>query len=152
MDMDACALPPVHLANLEELQNEAATFAHTLMPSSTHAVLVTLSGELGAGKTSFAQGIARELGVTEPITSPTFVLEKIYDLPEGKRFEQLVHIDAYRLEDEKSLVPLNFAELYANPQNLILLEWPELVHEQLPKADASVQLSVSGEGRDLTYA
>lgn len=150
--MDACAIPVLHLANPEELQKEAANFTHTLMPSTEHAVLVTLSGELGAGKTSFVQGVARELGVEEPITSPTFVLEKIYDLPEGKRFTRLVHIDAYRLEEEKSLAPLHFDELYADPKNLILLEWPELVHEQLPKADMSVRFSVSGEGRELCYA
>lgn len=150
--MDACAIPALHLANLEELQKEAARFSHSLIPSASHAALVTLSGELGAGKTSFVQGIARELGVNEPITSPTFVLEKVYDLPEGKHFGKLVHIDAYRLEGEKSLVPLSFADLYADPKNLILLEWPELVKSQLPKADISIQLSVSGEGRDVTYA
>jgi len=150
--MDACAIPALHLANLEELQKEAARFSHSLVPSASHAVLVTLSGELGAGKTSFTQGMARELGVDEPITSPTFVLEKIYELPQGKRFARLVHIDAYRLEGERSLVPLGFDELYADPKNLIVLEWPELVQTQLPTADVSVQLSVSGEGRDIIYA
>lgn len=150
--MDACAIPPLHLANLEELQKEAARFSHSLVPSAHHAALVTLSGELGAGKTSFVQGLARELGITEPITSPTFVLEKIYDLPQGERFCRLVHIDAYRLEGEKSLVPLRFDDLYVDPQNLIMLEWPELVERQLPKADISIQLSVSGEGRDIAYA
>lgn len=150
--MDACALPAQHLANLNELQKEAAVFSHSLMPSSHHAVLVSLSGELGAGKTSFVQGIAREFGIEEAITSPTFVLEKIYELPEEKHFARLVHIDAYRLEGEKSLSPLGFEDLYADPKNLILLEWPELVRDQLPEADASVQLSVSGEGRDITYA
>lgn len=150
--MDACAIPILHLANLDELQKEAARFSHSLMPSASHAVLITLSGELGAGKTSFTQGMARELGIDEPVTSPTFVLEKIYALPEGKRFARLVHIDAYRLEGEKSLAPLGFDDLYADPQNLIVLEWPELVRSQLPKTDVSIQLSVSGEGRDLAYA
>ena len=150
--MDACAIAPTHLANLDELQKEAACFSHSLVPSSGRATLVTLSGELGAGKTSFTQGIAQELGVEEPITSPTFVLEKIYDLPNDKHFARLVHIDAYRLEGERSLVPLGFDDLYADPQNLIMLEWPELVESQLPKADVSVTLRVSGEGRDISYA
>lgn len=150
--MEACAIPATHLANVEELQKEAARFSHSLVPSASHAVLVTLSGELGAGKTSFTQGLAKELGVDEPITSPTFVLEKIYELPEGKRFSRLVHIDAYRLEGENSLMPLGFEDLYADPKNLIVLEWPELVEEQLPKPDVSTHISVSGSGRDLTYA
>ena len=148
----ACAIPPTHLANLEELQKEAARFSHSLIPSASHAVLVTLSGELGAGKTSFAQGLARELGVEESITSPTFVLEKKYNLPVGRRFARLIHVDAYRLEGGKSLEPLGFSDLYADPTNLILLEWPELVESQLPKADVSIRLSVSGEGRDISYA
>jgi len=150
--MDACPIPPLHLANLEELQAEAGRFSHSLVPSAAHATLVTLSGELGAGKTSFTQGIARALGVTEPITSPTFVLEKIYDLPEGDRYARLVHLDAYRLEGETSLVPLGFHDLYADPKNLIVLEWPELVQSQLPKADVSITLSVNGEGRNISYA
>lgn len=151
--MDAVSsIPSTYLANLEELQDEAARFSHTLTPSASNAVLVTLSGELGAGKTSFAQGIARELGIEEPITSPTFVLEKKYNLPAGKQFKHLVHIDAYRLEGRKSLTPLGFSELYDDPSNLILLEWPEFVQEQLPKADVSVTLTVSGEGRDISYA
>lgn len=150
--MDACPIPPLHLSNLEELQAEAERFSHSLVPSSEHATLVTLSGELGAGKTSFTQGIAKTLGVEEPITSPTFVLEKVYDLPEGNRYARLVHIDAYRLEGDTSLVPLGFDELYADSKNLIMLEWPELVVSQLPKADVSITLSVSGEGRDISYA
>jgi tRNA A37 threonylcarbamoyladenosine biosynthesis protein TsaE len=69
-----------------------------------------------------------------------------------KHFARLVHIDAYRLEGEKSLSPLGFDDLYADTKNLIVLEWPELVESQLPEADVSIQLSVSGEGRDITYA
>jgi tRNA threonylcarbamoyladenosine biosynthesis protein TsaE len=84
--MSASTISPFHLANLAELQKEAAQFSRSLAPSTWHATLVTLSGELGAGKTSFAQGIARGLGIKEPITSPTFVLEKIYELPAGKAF------------------------------------------------------------------
>lgn len=150
--MDACEIPPIYLASLEELQKEAGRFSHSLVPKNSHATLLTLSGELGAGKTSFTQGLAQALGVEESVTSPTFVLEKIYDLPEGKRFARLVHIDAYRLEGEKSLVPLGFDELYADPSNLIVLEWPELVEGQLPKPDVRINLSISGEGRDLSYA
>lgn len=143
---------PKQLENLEALQAEAAAFTVALKAAAEHAMLVTLSGELGAGKTSFTQGIAQALGISEPITSPTFVLEKIYELPAGSAFAQLVHIDAYRLEGEHSLVPLGFEELYRDPKNLIVLEWPELVASQLPAADHAITLRVSGEGREITYA
>jgi tRNA threonylcarbamoyladenosine biosynthesis protein TsaE len=141
----------VSLQSLDELQAEAGHFAGTLAPADGHATLVTLSGELGAGKTSFTQGMAQALGVKEPITSPTFVLEKIYEL-ESQKFSRLAHLDAYRLEGDTSLTPLGFHDLYADAGNLIVLEWPELVASQLPPADHSLTLTVMGEGRELTYA
>lgn len=140
------------LENLEALQQEAASFANMLSATDAGARLVTLSGELGAGKTSFAQGIAKAFGVDEAVTSPTFVLEKIYELPEGKAFKRLVHIDAYRLEGERALAPLGFDELIQDAGNLILLEWPERVADSLPKAHVQISLAVSGDGRTISYA
>jgi tRNA threonylcarbamoyladenosine biosynthesis protein TsaE len=143
------------LASLEALQEEAAVFAASLAPTSDSATLVTLTGELGAGKTSFTQGLARTLGVTESVTSPTFVLEKIYDLPEelSHGFARLVHIDAYRLEGGSALKPLGFAELMKDPQSLIVLEWPERVIEALPKPVHAISLVVlSDKTRSITYA
>jgi tRNA threonylcarbamoyladenosine biosynthesis protein TsaE len=141
-----------HLADLRELQAEAADFVRALSPNAGHATLVTLSGELGAGKTSFTQGMAEAFGITEAITSPTFVLEKIYELPSGASFARLVHLDVYRLEGDASLAPLGFHDLYADSKNLIVLEWPELVSSQLPEADHALTLSVEGDGRTLSYA
>lgn len=143
-----------HLENLEALQEEAAAFAGTLAPAAAGATLVTLSGELGAGKTSFAQGVAAELGVSDAVTSPTFVLEKIYELPEETAlgFKRLVHIDAYRLEGGKALPPLGFDELMQDTHNLILLEWPERVADGLPAAAVQITLEVSGSGRTISYA
>lgn len=139
------------LHSLEELQAEAGRFAASLAPHSGHATLVTLSGELGAGKTSFTQGIARSLGVAENVTSPTFVLEKVYDL-KGQKFTRLVHIDAYRLEGPSALRPLGFDALYADPATLIVLEWPERVADALPADAIRIALSVVPEGRAFAYA
>jgi tRNA threonylcarbamoyladenosine biosynthesis protein TsaE len=142
-----------NLIDLAALQEEAARFAGTLAPTGAGAVLVTLSGELGAGKTSFAQGVAKAFGIVEDVTSPTFVLEKIYEIPEGKSaFKRLVHIDAYRLEGERALTPLGFDELMQDAQNLILLEWPERVAQELPTAHTHITLAVAGEGRTIFYA
>ena len=143
------------LATLEALQDEAADFVATLEPRSDRATLVTLSGELGAGKTSFTQGIARTLGVSEHVTSPTFVLEKIFSLPvaSGRGFARLAHLDAYRLEGASALVPLGFAELMQDPATLVIVEWPEKVADALPDADYALTLAVPPEGgRSLTYA
>lgn len=140
------------LRTLDELQAEAITLATRLVPKSDSATLVTLSGELGAGKTSFTQALARAYGIEDPITSPTFVLEKIYALPEGKPFERLAHIDAYRLKGGAELAPLGFDELMKDSATLVVLEWPEMVVDGLPRADVSIQLSVQpDESRTITY-
>lgn len=143
------------IPNVEALQQEAAQFVGELSPREDGATLVTLSGELGAGKTSFAQALARELGVNEPVTSPTFVLEKVYELPEasGRGFTRLVHIDAYRLDGAEALAPLGFTEIMREPRNLVVLEWPERVHEALPASASAITLAVLPDNaRSLSYA
>ncbi|HQT82628.1 MAG TPA: tRNA (adenosine(37)-N6)-threonylcarbamoyltransferase complex ATPase subunit type 1 TsaE [Candidatus Paceibacterota bacterium] len=135
-----------------ELEAEAARFVASLSPRED-ATLVTLSGELGAGKTSFTKAVARALGVKEIVNSPTFVLEKIYLLGgEASTFKRLVHIDAYRLEKGGDLAPLGFDELLRDPGNLILLEWPEKVADALPSPAARLSFAVEhDDSRVLTY-
>lgn len=140
------------IRTLEELNKEAAGFAGTLVPSAQGATLVTLSGELGAGKTAFTKAVANTLGIEEAVTSPTFVLEKIYLLPEGKTFKRLIHIDAYRLEQGSDLAPLGFDELMQDSENLILLEWPEKVADALPKSSKKLSFTVQSDGsRIISY-
>ncbi len=138
------------IKSLAELEQEAARFVGSL-PSGEHATLVTLSGELGAGKTAFVKAVARALGVEEVVTSPTFVLEKIYLLPEGKTFKRLVHIDAYRLEKGDSLSALGFDELLQDAGNLVFLEWPERVEGALPAPRARISFTVHNDSRILSY-
>jgi tRNA threonylcarbamoyladenosine biosynthesis protein TsaE len=142
------------LATLEALQAEAAAFVTSLTPRSDRATLVTLSGELGAGKTSFTQGVARALSVNEHVTSPTFVLEKIYALPNegGRSFTRLAHLDAYRLEGANALAPLGFSELMQDAATLVVVEWPEKVADALPEADYALTLTVNPDtSRSLIY-
>lgn len=141
------------ITGLEDLRAEAEGFAASLAPKPDAATLVTLSGELGAGKTAFTQAVARSLGVTDPVTSPTFVLAKSYELPEGNGFRRLVHIDAYRLTDGKELKALDFAHTMEDPHTLVLLEWPEMVADTLPAADVAIRLeALPDETRTLSYA
>lgn len=140
------------IENLEALETEAADFIRSLTPRDT-ATLVTLSGELGAGKTTFTQAVARALGVSDPVTSPTFVLEKIYELPEGTPFKKLVHIDAYRLKSGSELKPLGFDEVMKDPGTLVLLEWPERVADALPVPAVAITLTpLPDNARTLSYA
>jgi len=93
------------------------------------ALVVGLSGHLGAGKTAFVKCIASELGIQGEITSPTFVLMKMYDVGSSIQvpWKRLVHIDAYRLERREELDALNWEQLVTDKNNLILIEWPEQV-------------------------
>ncbi len=117
--------------SLDETQKLAADWVKSLDTSRDEALVVGLYGNLGAGKTSFTQAVAKELGVTDIVNSPTFVIEKIYET-KHPHFKRLIHIDAYRLEDAKELQNLNFEELVSNKNNLILIEWPENVKAILP--------------------
>ena len=117
------------------------------------ALIVGLSGHLGAGKTAFVKAVAKELGVAEEVTSPTFVLMKIYGIDQAKSGSsegtvkgpwcRLVHIDAYRLEKREELEALRFEELVADKANLILIEWPENAglkdFEPLAKLDLEIK-------------
>lgn len=141
------------LHSLEDLAAEARSLVSRLSPKDAQATLVTLSGELGAGKTSFTQALAQTLGIEDHVTSPTFVLEKIYALPEGKGFTRLAHIDAYRLKSGSELGALGFDALIQDPKTLIVLEWPEMVADTLPPADVSITLVVrEDESRTMSYA
>ena len=95
------------------------------------ACVVGLYGNLGSGKTTFTKAVAKILGAKENITSPTFVIEKIYSI-QHPFFTKLVHIDAYRLESAEELAKLSWNDVLINPKNLILLEWPENVLDILP--------------------
>jgi tRNA threonylcarbamoyladenosine biosynthesis protein TsaE len=142
--------------SVSETADFAKKFLQTLATrgETSSATVVGLYGNLGAGKTTFTQCFAKELGITETITSPTFVIEKIYRIghspstafPQGYQttspqsspqfklpFTQLIHIDAYRLEKGAELAVLSFEKILSDPKNLILIEWPERVADIMPK-------------------
>lgn len=116
--------------SLEETQKLAHDWLFSLPESQDSATIVGLYGNLGAGKTAFTQAVAKELGIKEFVTSPTFVIEKIYETTHPF-FKRLIHIDAYRLENGKELQALDFEKLVENKNNLILIEWPENVKDIL---------------------
>jgi len=94
---------------------------------SVLATVVGLSGHLGAGKTAFTKLAAKALGVNSTVTSPTFVLMKLYDINGSWPWKKLVHIDAYRFEKPEELKALNYEKIIADKDNLVLVEWPENV-------------------------
>ncbi len=117
------------------------------------AQVIVLSGDLGAGKTTFAQAVARALGVEEVVTSPTFIIERVYRLGEkGRGFARLIHIDAYRLESEHELEGLGWKEVVADSGNLVLIEWGERVLSLIPKGAMRLMFSyVDEDTRTIQY-
>lgn len=137
------------VTGLDAMKAEAARFAHSLVPRP-QALIVALSGEFGAGKTTFVQGMAEALGVKEKVTSPTFVIEKAYEL-EHQAFSRLIHIDAYRLKGSHELEVLGWKEIVRDPGNLILIEWPERVAACIPPDALRLSFSGSGDSREIHY-
>lgn len=90
--------------------------------------VVTLDGDLGAGKTVFSKGIAKGLGITDPVTSPTFIIMQEY---EGGRLP-LYHFDVYRIEDPEELYAIG-ADEYINGNGVCLIEWAVQVEELIPE-------------------
>jgi tRNA threonylcarbamoyladenosine biosynthesis protein TsaE len=99
--------------------------------------LVTLTGDLGAGKTTLVQAICRGLGVTEPVTSPTFALIHEYASPSAR----VVHCDLYRLESLRDVESLGLDDCFADPCAIVLIEWPERAGAMLPAATVAITLS-----------
>jgi len=91
------------------------------------AMVIGLEGELGSGKTTFVQGLAKGLGIKEKITSPTFVILKKYEI----RNTNFYHIDCYRLNSAQELLDLGFKEIIIQSENLVVIEWAERVRKIL---------------------
>lgn len=127
----------VSIKSLSEMDAFASEFLQKIASSET-ARVICLKGDLGAGKTAFVKSVAKTLGITEHVTSPTFVIQKTYLISPTSQipssiFHSLVHIDAYRLESADELSRLNWNETLANKDSLIMLEWPERVAEVIPE-------------------
>lgn len=120
------------LEETEQLAHKVVDAIRSRKAKPGTATIVALSGELGAGKTAFVKGIAKALGLSETVTSPTFVIEKVYYLEDMHPYTHLVHLDCYRLESGKELLSIGWNETATDPENLIFLEWPEKVEDILP--------------------
>ena len=115
---------------IEETKNYAEQLAAS---EGAYRRIFALVGDLGAGKTTFSVFFLRALGVTEPVTSPTFVIMKHYSLPTTHYpLSSAYHIDCYRLKNTEDLAPLGFAEILADEKNIVLIEWADRIADALP--------------------
>ncbi|EKD78871.1 MAG: hypothetical protein ACD_41C00241G0005 [uncultured bacterium] len=116
-------------------------FARKLVTSLTNGGLLLLEGELGAGKTTFVQGIAEALGVTQRVTSPTFTLLNVYET-HHHFIRQLVHIDLYRLHSATETTELDIPLWLSRPDALVVVEWPERAPELWKNALGTIRFQL----------
>lgn len=132
--------------NQKDLGRYAANLLNELSRTeSAAAQVLCLTGDLGAGKTTFVKALAAELGIEDTVTSPTFVIEQVYDLARDQAFRRLIHIDAYRLESGEELKTLGWEEQRDDPGNLIVVEWAGQVREVMPEDAMWLQFEVVNE-------
>lgn len=126
----------------DETRKVGAALAELLGPGD----VVSLTGDLGAGKTAFVQGAARALGVQEPVTSPTFVLVRQYrgDVP-------VHHVDVYRLDRVQEVLDLGFEDLL-DPSGVVFVEWGDAIDTLLPDDHLRVEITTDDEARRLSFA
>ena len=103
--------------------------------------LILLTGDLGAGKTAFAQGFAKGLGVTEQVVSPTFTIARLY---EGTHLK-VNHLDVYRLDHMQEAIDLGLAELIDDDEGVTLIEWGDVVLPTLPADFVEVRFAYGYE-------
>jgi tRNA threonylcarbamoyladenosine biosynthesis protein TsaE len=108
---------------------------------SRGAVVIGLEGNLGAGKTTFIQAFAKGIGIKKRLTSPTFVLMKKYN--------NLYHLDCYRIKDSQDVLALDFKEIISEPKNIVLIEWAEKVKRILPKNKIWIKFKILGKDQRL---
>ena len=132
-----------------ETRKFAAGFAKTLKPGDT----VALYGDLGAGKTTFIQGLAVGLGYKGKVTSPTFIFIRPYEISKQKRkIKTLYHIDLYRVEKPTDLAAIGAHEFIFDKEGVAAIEWPEKIEKALPAKTIKINLEpISDTKRKVTW-
>lgn len=113
---------------------ETENIAKIIANKFTGGTVIALSGDLGSGKTTFTKGMAKELGIKNTVSSPTFVLIKEYDVEiknKKSNIKKFIHIDSYRLKSYKDAIGIGIND-YFNKEFITVIEWPEKIKEILP--------------------
>lgn len=114
---------------ISKLAEQTQRIAQELASNLQGGEILCFSGELGAGKTTFIQGLARGLEIKENITSPTFVIFKKYNTKNNLVF---YHFDLYRIQDPQEILDLGYTEIVNNKKNISAIEWSEKIKDQIP--------------------
>ena len=146
--------------------------------SRKFAIVLALQGDLGAGKTTFLQGFARGLGISDKILSPTFVILKRFAISDKKvksrltpiggfpvgikskfkstnqklKFTNFYHFDCYRINKPEEILELGWKEIISNPKNIVAIEWPEKIKKALPKNSIKLKFKfIDKNKREISF-
>lgn len=132
-------------------EKDTLAFAKKYASELKGGEIIGLVGDLGAGKTVFAKGLAVGLGIKKVVNSPTFVLMKVYSVNKHKQIKYFVHIDAYRLKLVKDLEAIGVLEYFNRDDSVVVIEWADRVKKILPKKADIVNIKHSRNGRIISY-
>lgn len=131
--------------NLSEIQKIARNLKECFVKKTSNgACIVGLEGNLGAGKTTLTQALAKELGIKEKILSPTFVIMKKFAI-RNSQFQNFYHIDCYRINKPEEILSLGFKEIISESKNIIIIEWADKIKKILPKNTTWLKFSFFDE-------
>ena len=131
-------------------EKDTIDFAKKFAKKLKGGEILSLEGNLGAGKTVFTKGLAQGLRIKKIIKSPTFVLMKVYLVAKHKNIEHLVHLDAYRIDNFSDLENIGIDD-YLNKENVVVIEWGDKVKKNLPKEVKSIKFKIENNNRVINY-
>lgn len=151
---------------ISQSEKETYSFAKKFAKQLRGGEVLCLIGDLGAGKTAFTKGLAAGLGVTNIITSPTFVLMKVYPITDNRQLltdsknksvsrnqssiSNLIHIDAYRLNSGEQLTEIGAADYFGQPDYITVIEWADRVYDIWPKKIIKIEFKIlKGDKREI---
>ena len=106
--------------------------------------VISVKGEMGAGKTTLIQGVGKSLGISKNLQSPTFILVRSYEIKSGP-WSKLYHVDLYRLEGVSEIKSTDLAELWSDPKSLVVIEWAERAEAILPPRRLELIIDTQGD-------
>lgn len=124
-------------------EKDTKKFAIELSKKLKGGEIIALEGDLGAGKTTLTQYLAKNLGIKERVTSPTFVLMKIYEIKKFKfKINNLIHVDCYRLDDPQELFYLGIEEYLNNKESIVIIEWADKIKKYIKAFENVIWLKI----------